>query len=169
MKEQVYPNITVVNDDDELIGYLPLFDAIAKGVRRRGACVFILNATGQVLMQRRSATVLSPNVLDFSAAGHVNEGNDYLTTAKAELWEELRLKDIELTPLVPPLKVAGFYNAIYRGIIDERVVIEANHEEVAETFWIPFDELEVRIEQNPKEFAENFLLVWPFVRDKILP
>ena len=89
MTDTVYPNITTVNERDEVVGYFQLFDALEKGLIRRVSCIFVLDEENRVLIQRRSATVLSPNLLDFSAAGHVNEGDDYFAAANAELFEEL--------------------------------------------------------------------------------
>lgn len=169
MPEQVYPNITVVNDDDEVIGAMQLFDAIAQGLRRRASVIFLINYNDEVLLQRRSAQVLSPNKLDFSVGGHVNEGSDYLNTAKDELWEELRLKDIDLTMVIPPIKTAGFYTAVYKAILPNDIVIQPNTEEVSEAFWLSFEELRARIESTPEDFTATIQQMWPFVHDKILP
>ena len=169
MSEQVYPNITVVNDSDEVIGYKQLFEAIKEGGCRRIVGIFVINEKNEILLQRRSAQVLSPNLIDFSAAGHVNEGATYLEAAKAELWEELKIKDVEFTLLLPPFKTPDFFNGMYRVIVGSTINIEPSPEEVAEVFWVSIVELERRIKETPEEFSYSFINVWPFVRDKILP
>ena len=106
MSERTYPNITAVNDADEVLGYFQLFDVLGRpGFNRRISAVFLVTSNNEVLIQRRSATLgLSPNKLDFSAAGHVNEGDDYLTSAQAELREELGVDGVQLELIIEPFK-----------------------------------------------------------------
>jgi isopentenyl-diphosphate Delta-isomerase len=168
MSEQIYPNITAVNDKDELVGYFQLFDAIAKGYKRRVSCVFVFDEDGRVLIQRRSSTVLSPNSLDYSAAGHVNEGDDYLATAKAELFEELGIKDVSLELLMPPFLASDFFNAVYKTVIPKETALKTNEAEVAKVFWVTVTELQEMIARHPQQFSGSFLEVWPHIRDKII-
>ena len=54
--------------------------------------IWIINNTGDILLQRRCATKDSnPNKLDISSAGHLSAGDDSLTGALRELKEELNL------------------------------------------------------------------------------
>jgi isopentenyldiphosphate isomerase len=168
MSEQTYPNITAVNEHDEVVGYFQLFDAIAQGLIRRVACIFVTDEDDRILIQRRSATVLSPNLLEYSAAGHVNEGHDYLTSAQSELFEELNIKDVELVLIVPPFLTPGYFNGIFKTVISADTVININPEEVASVFWVSFSELEEMIARHPKQFSDPFLAAWPHVRDKII-
>lgn len=167
MGEKSYPNITAVNEQDEVIGYFQLFDAIAKGYSRRISAIFVLDEQERILIQRRAANVLSPNLLDFSAAGHVNEGDDYVSTARAELSEELGIQGVELVQLAPPFKTPGFYNAVFKVCVSSSIVFNTNADEVAKVIWVPFEELISMIEQHPQQFSEPFLAAWPFIRDKI--
>jgi isopentenyldiphosphate isomerase len=168
MTEQTYPNITAVNEHDEVVGYLQLFDAIAQGLLRRVSCIFVLDEHGRILIQRRSLTVLHPNLLDFSAAGHVNEGDDYLTAAASELYEELAVKDVVLTLLTAPFPTPSFYNAIYKTVVPKDTEFKINEDEVLKIFWVSLSELEEMIARHPQQFTEPFLAVWPHVRDKII-
>jgi isopentenyldiphosphate isomerase len=167
MEEKVYPPITVVDEHDDVIGYMDLFAAIALGHIRRVACVFVLDADGRILIQRRAADVLSPNLLDFSAAGHVNKEQDYASAAEAELREELGVTDVELTPIVPPFYTPGFYNGIFKVVLSKENVLTLNPEEVTSVMWTAFDELTTMIAHHPQQFTEPFLAAWPHVCDKI--
>jgi isopentenyldiphosphate isomerase len=167
MSDKVYPNITAVTDEDELIGYFPLFTAIAQGLRRRISAVFVLNTAGHILIQRRAALVLSPNLLDFSAAGHVNEGDDYLSSATSELSEELDITGVTLELVVPAFKALDMYIAVYKTVAPDDTVIRINPEEVAGVHWVSLEELHELIRLHPSQFAEPFLATWPHVCDKI--
>jgi isopentenyl-diphosphate Delta-isomerase len=167
MTEKIYPNITAVNEHDEVMGYFQLFDAIAKGHIRRIVAVFVFDEEGRLLIQRRAANVLSPNLLDFSAAGHVNEGDDYVSSAQSELFEELGIQDVHLELVQPPFSTPGYFNGVFKGVITKETIITANLEEVAKVFWVTLPELEEMVARHPQQFTEPFLTVWPQVRDKI--
>lgn len=168
MTEKIYPNITAVNENDEVIGYFQLFDAIAKGLTRRIVAIFVLDEEGRLLIQRRAANVLSPNLLDFSAAGHVNEGDDYYRSAQAELFEELGIKEVTLESVLPPFQTPGYFNGVFKTVIGKETRVTANLEEVAKVFWVSLPELEEMIARHPQQFTEPFLAVWSYVRDKIV-
>lgn len=167
MSGKIYPSITVVNDEDEVVGYFQLFDAIAQGFRRRISVIFIFNSAGHILIQRRAAHILSPNLLDFSAAGHVNEGDDYLKSAQSELYEELGIKDVDLQLVKQPFKVLDMYVAVFRAVVSDQTVICMNSEEVAGVHWVALPELNELILRHPKQFTESFITAWPLVCDKI--
>lgn len=167
MAEKVYPNITAVNDKDEIVGYYQLPDVIAQGFNRRISAVFIFNEVGRVLIQRRSALVLSPNLLDFSAAGHVDEGDTYLTAAKREVNEELGLGDVEVQLLTPPFRIMDMFTSVYKAVIATNTPVILNPEEVTSFYWVTVEELETMVERHPSQFSEPFLASWPHVCDKI--
>jgi isopentenyl-diphosphate Delta-isomerase len=168
MEQKIYPNITVVTDQDELVGYYQLFDAIAQGLTRRIAAVFIFNSAGEVLIQRRSAFVLSPNLLDFSAAGHVNEGDTYLTSAQKETSEELGLNISDLKLVTPPFKVLYMFMSVFKTVIEDGKQITIDTDEVAGVRWVTMEELKAMIERHPSQFTEPFLATWPYVCDKLV-
>jgi isopentenyl-diphosphate Delta-isomerase len=168
MSERVYPKVTTVNEHDEVVGYVPLFDAIAQGLIRRVVAVFVFDETGKVLVQRRGAEVLSPHLLEYSAAGHVSEGDDYLTSAQTELFEELAVTDVVLDWLLPPFFTPGYFNGVFKTTLRADTPIVINPEEVAKVFWVQPSELDEMITLHPQQFTESFLAVWPHVRDKIL-
>jgi 8-oxo-dGTP pyrophosphatase MutT (NUDIX family) len=107
--------------------------------------------------------------LDYSAAGHVDEGDTYEEAAYRELQEELALKDIELTLITPPFRTHRFFNSVYKTILPKDTMITPNEEEVAELLWIPFGELKQLIEDTPHKFTASFIEVWQHIHDKITP
>ena len=168
MTKRVYPNITAVNDRDEVVGYFQLFDVLGKeGVYRRISAVFLVTPTGDVLIQRRAALVLSPNLLDFSAAGHVNEGDDYYNSAETELQEELGIRNTALELVTEPFKVLDHFVSVYKAVVPKDVHIVCEPDEVASVQWVPLAELNEMVERHPSQFTAPFLAIWPHVRDKI--
>ncbi|MEY2665499.1 MAG: hypothetical protein RLZZ480_604 [Candidatus Parcubacteria bacterium] len=168
MEEKTYPPVMVVDEHDNILGYMDLFAAIALGHIRRVSSVFVVDEANRILIQRRAAHVLSPNLLDFSAAGHVNEGQDYEAAAKVELEEELGLKNVTVEPILPPLYIPGFYNGLFRTVLRGDVSMTLATDEVTNVFWVTLDELKEMIANDPQQFTEPFLAVWPHVCDKII-
>lgn len=88
--------LDLVNDQDEVIGKLSRAEIYAQGLHNyRAANGFLVNDEGRLWIPKRVASKkLYPNALDFSSAGHVDSGEDYLAAFKRETMEELNL-DIE--------------------------------------------------------------------------
>lgn len=92
---------TSMDDPNELFDLVDLDDRVIGQVRRgeahrnpalihRSVQVLVFSHDGRVLLQKRSAAKdLFPNYWCASASGHVASGEDYLTTARRELAEEL--------------------------------------------------------------------------------
>src|SRR3989338_4643482 len=72
-------------------------EAWKNGIIHRIARIFLFNSKGELLITKRGDNLSSlPGRWDQSAAGHVDEGEDYPTAAKRELEEEVGVKNIEL-------------------------------------------------------------------------
>lgn len=91
----------VLDDPDEVFDLVDANDQVIGRVRRgaahqdptlvhRSVQILIFTSSGQLLLQRRSASKdLFPGCYCASASGHVASGEDYDSTAKRELAEEL--------------------------------------------------------------------------------
>lgn len=156
------PNITFVDDTDNIIGYGPKSEALSKGLIHRIVRIYITNTVGEILIQKRSATVDVPNRWDQSAAGHVDEGEDYDTAAYRELEEEIGITD------VPLKKITTYYseesdggvmrkrfNTLYTAQFDGSPQID--NAEVAATKWIEADALQQWMREKPDDFTQGFL------------
>lgn len=84
-------DVVVVNEQDEVIGTMSREQAHADGTPHRIAVTYVINPEGQILVQVRIG-----GRLDHSSAGHVDPGEEYVDTARRELFEELGIKDVEL-------------------------------------------------------------------------
>lgn len=157
--------ILFVDSDDNPIGAGERKDAYAQGIAHRIVRVFLFNSKGEFLLQKRSANVDAPLKWDQSAAGHVDEGEDYEQAVYRELKEELGVDGVPLTevaryyvesPAEPhPIKR---FNAIYAGVYDGEFAVDPG--EVAEVKWVTVEELEVWMVTKPGDFTGGFLYAY---------
>lgn len=73
-----------VDELDNELGVVSREKAHREGLLHRIAVVYLINESGQILIQHRT-----DGRLDHSSAGHVDVGEDYETAAARELQEEL--------------------------------------------------------------------------------
>ena len=101
MELEAPPAAGLGDDPDELFDRVDAADRVIGQVRRgeahhdpslihRSVQILVFTGDGRVLLQRRSAAKdLFPGCYCASASGHVASGEDYTTTARRELREEL--------------------------------------------------------------------------------
>lgn len=159
--------ITYVDDNDTIIGYGTREYAIENDIIHRISRVFVFNSKGELLIQLRSPKVKLAGKWDQSAAGHVDEGEDYETAAAREASEEIGL------PPVPMKKVGIFYseevdnginkkrfNGLYSAIYDGE--LHRDNDEVAEVRWIDPKELSQWMKETPEDFTQGFLQTYDY-------
>jgi isopentenyl-diphosphate delta-isomerase type 1 len=89
--------LDVVNDDDVVIGRDSRRTVHEVGLQHRGVHVFLFDADGRLLIQKRSADRASaPSLLDCSISEHVQSGESYLEAAIRGMREEMGVEEIEL-------------------------------------------------------------------------
>jgi isopentenyl-diphosphate delta-isomerase type 1 len=92
--------LDVVNDDDVVIGRDSRRTVHEIGLQHRGVHVFLFDADGNMLIQKRSADRASaPSLLDCSISEHVQSGESYLEAAIRGMKEEMGVEGIELKRL----------------------------------------------------------------------
>lgn len=90
--------LDLVDENDQVIGVITRDQVNSLAVSDRNGYVrasdlFLINDKGEFWVPRRTAhKSLFPNSLDFSVGGHVESGEDYLTTMIRETEEEIGLK-----------------------------------------------------------------------------
>ena len=156
--------IAFVNNKDEIIGSGTKEEAWKNGNIHRIVRIFIFNSKGEMLIQRRSdSVILFPGKWDHAVGGHVDEGEDYIDAAKREAREELNIEKIELKEIKKYYtdevrdgnKIAKRFNTLYTAIYDGPISL--NKEEVAEVRWISFEELQKWMSQKPEDFTGGFI------------
>jgi len=155
-------NILYVDDNDNVIGAGSMHNAVSKGIGHRIARVLVFNAKGKLLIQKRSLNINFPGKWDQSAAGHVDEGEDYDVAAIRELKEEVGISGIPLKLIakyrsneMKKNKIMKRFNAIYVGTYEGEV--NFSEKEVSEVKWVTLTELEKWMQLKPVDFTEGFI------------
>src|SRR4051794_20820823 len=90
--------ITVVDENNNIIGSAMASEAHHWGLWHRIVVIFVFNSQGQLFIQKRSPNAdSSANLWDHSAAGHVDENEEPDVAARRELYEELGIDADYLT------------------------------------------------------------------------
>lgn len=156
------PDVTFVDENDQVIGHGPHREVIAKGIIHRIARIFVFNSHGELLVQKRSAYISVPNKWDQSAAGYVDEGEDYQTAALRELQEEVGITGVQLkeaakfyTEETDEKAIKKRFNMLYSTMYDGKISIDEH--EVAEYKWLQLAELERWMQEKPHDFTQGFI------------
>lgn len=81
--------LDIVDDHDNIIGQDTRENVHKKGLAHREISVWLFNNKGEFLFEKRDKTKETfPGLLNVPVGGHVDQGEDYLTTALKELKEE---------------------------------------------------------------------------------
>ena len=155
-----YPQITIVDDKDNLIGYQDYPKAIEEGMIRRVSSVYVFDTDGRLLLQKRSEHVRYPLLFDASSSGHVDKGETYLQAAERELYEELSLSDIPLKEIVLSYRTSECFVGIYKATIAAKTPIIFNAHEIESIEWKTPKEVDMRITQEPQLFIDVFIQQW---------
>ncbi len=155
------PNITFVDDQDNVIGSGSKTEALSKGIIHRIVRIFLFDSSGKLLIQKRSPYVSLPNKWDQSAAGHVDEGEGYYSAALRELKEEVGVSDIKLQQVAKLYTtednetiIKKRFNMLYVGNYDGAVLI---NEEVSRTKWVDTETIEDWMAKSPDDFTQGFI------------
>lgn len=167
-------NVIYVDKDDNVIGAGSIADAIKNGFGVQISRVFLTNSKGEILLQQRSPRIDSwPNKWDQTAAGHVDEGENYAIAAKRELLEEMGIDGVELTPVTKIYTEETYgdatrkrFNTIFIGKYDGEVKID--NDEVSGYKWIMPEELNQQMKDTPEEFTSGFILAYEAYKDSIM-
>jgi isopentenyldiphosphate isomerase len=162
-QEQSPEQITVVDEQDNVVGAEARSVVRQKGLIHRIVRIILTNPQGQILIQQRAASRGdNPLRWDWSAAGHVDAGEAYETTAQREVEEEIGITDaqlikidtyyIEETPANNSLLLRRF-TCVFRGRTDQQPTLSDG--EVAATRWISPSELTDWVQAKPSDFTPN--------------
>ena len=152
--------IQIVDENDKVIGAMPMDEAKQQGKIHRIARVMAEDIKGRILLQKRSSLIPYPEKWDSSAAGHVDEGETYELAAVREMLEEIGIKDV-------PLELLGTYyytendlknrdikqfNRVFKVELNITPT-DLNKDEVSEVQWFDINNLKTELEQHPEDFV----------------
>lgn len=168
MAEHQYSKIQIVDENDNFIANVSYEEALAKKAIRRAARIFIINESGQILIQRRSEHVAKPLLLDNSVGGHVDEGETYREAALREMKEELGLEAYELIEIANSFRSGGFFCNLYLVKVPDGIEVTFDEYEVSEVLWLSREEVTDLVTHNVQECTHSLIHMWNEFSDKMV-
>lgn len=161
--------ITLVNLDDEIIGYCEKMEAHRKGLLHRAFSIFIFNDKGDMLIQKRNENKYHSGGLWTNACCSHQRKNEELSEAThRRLQEELGF-DCELQEMFDFIYRAKFEDSLVEYELDHVFLgyysgeVQLNQEEASETVWISVDDLKEKILHESNNFTVWFHIAAPKV------
>jgi isopentenyldiphosphate isomerase len=167
------PKITIVDENDEVIGSAEKAEARRSGQIHRIVRILIQKSDGAILLQKRHPQAKdSPNKLDFSVAGHVDTGEDYLSAAHREANEELGLTNLSLVPILKfytekkqDNEIIRRFNQVYLARTEQEV--QPNLSELGGIEWLNQAQLEQRLKEYPNDFSSSIAYYYPTMKSRL--
>lgn len=155
----------VVDENDNVVGRAPRREVHAKHLLHRAVHIFILNAKGEVFLQRRSRYKdTHPGRRSSSCAGHVDAGDDYDATVPRELHEELGIAPGTYATPEKLFKVAACRETgmefvwVYRMRHEGPFTLNAAEVEAGE--WLSQEAVTRAVAETPDDFTPSMVLLW---------
>jgi len=153
--------ISLADKDDNVISTHLRGNPLPKDRFVMIAAVLLFNSEGNLIMQKIAAHKKWGGLWTYSAAGHVDAGEDYATAAERELIEELGIKadldkEVAAFPVIRDGRQIAFHH-VFTAYSDDKTI--SDESEVAEVKEISMTELKLAIKQHPEQFFDAFLTV----------
>ena len=171
MKEE---NVILVNEDDQPIGLMPKMEAHEKALLHRAFSVFVLNDSGEIMLQQRAADKYhSPLLWTNTCCSHQRDGEGNIEAGKRRLREEMGFS-VELKELFSFIYKAPFDNGLTEHEFDHVMVGYSNNtpkinpDEVADWKWMQPEAIKNDIAQNPETYTAWFKIIFERFYDHLI-
>jgi len=160
MSEEIFD---VVNDCDEVIGQNTRHEVHRLGLKHRAVHVLVLNAHGEVFLQKRSMKKdIAAGKWDSSASGHLDTGEAYDGCAVREVREEINLH-LSQPPRrlfkIDACRETGWeFCWIYRCASEGPFTLHPD--EIETGAWFAPAAVTKWVDEKPQDFASCFVLIW---------
>lgn len=169
--------LILVNSEDEELGSLAKAACHdGSGVLHRAFSLFVFNAAGETLLQRRHSNKrLWPGYWSNSCCSHPRVGEDTPAAVRRRAWDELGLA------VCPQFQFKFEYRAafadigsefelcsVFLGRVADSRAPRVNTTEVEDWRWIRPDRLDDEIERSPQHFTPWLKLEWRRLRAEFL-
>ena len=163
------PLIALADADDDIIGTQLRGTPLKAGRYVMIAAVLLFNSNNEIILQKIAEHKKWGGLWTYSAAGHVDAGEDYKTAAKRELKEEMGIEaDIKYQVASFPVFCEGrqvAFHRVFAAYSDAEIVPDAG--EVAAVRKISLPDLYAQIDAHPEQFFAEFLTAVKSYREKI--
>jgi 16S rRNA (adenine1518-N6/adenine1519-N6)-dimethyltransferase len=152
----------VVNERNEVTGQLTRGEVHAKGLLHRAVHVFVINARGDIFLQKRSHLKdVAPLKWDSSAAGHLDVGESYAACAIRETFEEVGIQ-VPTTERVAELPAGAHtdFEFVELHVAHHNGPMKIRPEEINCGEWFPPAEISAWVAARPQDFAKGFVSCW---------
>jgi len=158
--------VILVNENDEPLGTMPKMEAHEKAVLHRAFSVFVMNAKGETMLQKRAADKYhSPLLWTNTCCSHQREGETNIDSGKRRLKEEMGF-ETDLEELFSFIYKAPFDNGLTEHELDHVMWGKfegeplINTAEVADWKWMKPSDIKEDIEKNPKDYTAWFKIIF---------
>jgi len=167
--------LDLVNDKDNIIGTINrknYKDLVSQNLGYiRASELFIINDKDEVWVPIRTASkTIAPNGYDYSAAGHVASGEDYVSTIIRETEEEVNIKlnsgDLELIAKIKS-NDTKYFRSIF--VLRDNKTPEYNKDDFVSAEWLEPEELLSRIKAGhpaKSSLAETIPVLQSYLNSK---
>jgi len=159
--------VILVNEQDEVTGVMEKMEAHRKGLLHRAFSVFILNDTGEMLLQQRALDKYHSGGLWTNACcSHPFPGETVAQAAHRRLFEEMGF-DCPLSELFQFTYRTDFDNGLIEHEYDHVLIgtfngtINPNPQEVNDYRYMPVETITRLLQEQPAQFTSWFKLAFP--------
>ncbi len=159
-------NVILVDERDNKIGLMEKMEAHKKGLLHRAFSVFVVNSSGELMMQQRALNKYhSGGLWTNSCCSHPRDGETNEEAAHRRLQEEMGF-DCEIRKMFHFIYKAELdlgmteheLDHLYIGYFDG--VPQLNKEEAAAWKWMTIEEVEADLKANPQKYTEWFKIIF---------
>ena len=159
--------VILVDENDNPLGSIGKLDAHRQGLKHRAFSVFIFNAKGQLLLQRRALNKYhSPGLWSNACCSHPLPDEQTQLAAQRRLKEELGFTTA-LTKAFDFSYKVSFTNGLFENEFDHVYIgeyngkISPNPDEVSDYSFRSVQEIRAALESEPASFTEWFRIAFP--------
>lgn len=158
--------VVLVDAEDRVIGTIGKMQAHKDGLLHRAVSVFVINAAGELLLQKRSSIKYhSPGLWTNTCCTHPRPDESYQRCAERRLKEEMGFT-CELIPVFSFIYKGDVENGlieheldhVFIGFYDGQVLPDPA--EVEDCTFEPLDEIAVRLKAHPQQFTIWFRAIF---------
>ncbi len=163
--------VILVNEHDVSVGAMEKMEAHKKAVLHRAFSVFIFNADGEMLLQQRALSKYhSGGLWTNSCCSHPRPGEEIGEAASRRLTEEMGFTT-PIHKVFDFIYKADFSNGLTEYEFDHVFVgyyhgsVEPNPQEVNHYQYLPMNEIERMLQNEPELFTVWFHIAFPKVME----